>query len=264
MRDAFAVWKIERIQFKLSVRCIGQDQGHAVEAHDLADAGRNRLEDLSQLKIGNDAVVQVEDELQLLPLALQLSLHGFRMGEVQTIVNCQRDVISDEGQKADFVPGEGVLGLPRKTKRPQSTDRRMQRKDTKGLVSAFTEKLNRRIEPDLPVEGGNDERMRLLRDHLRDLILPRFPLGLWDDCKSFIIKYVSRKSNLLRKNQGSRIGDHKIGKLGRQGTYQLFRVRMCIHRMHKTHKFFDLLVRQAIIGQRDLLGLRAHDRLINV
>src|ERR1700677_1051100 len=183
MRDALAGWKIERIQFKLSVRCIRQDQGHSVQTHDLPYARRDGPEHLSQVKIGYDTVVQIEDELQLHPLALQLSLHGFRMGEVKTVVDCQRNIIGNEGQKVDFVLGEGVSGLSRKTKCPQSTDRRMQRKDTKGLVSPFTEEPNHLFEPDLLVEGRNNERSWLLRDHLTALILPRFPQSLWDDCK---------------------------------------------------------------------------------
>src|ERR1700733_708154 len=153
MRDAFAVWKIERIQFKLFVCCIGQDQGHTVQAHDLADARRDRPEDLPQLEIGYNAVIQIEDELQLLPLALQLSLHNFRMGEVQTIVDCKGDVIANEAQQIDFVLGEGVPGRSRKTKCPKSTNRRIQRDDTEGLASTFTEKPNDLIERDFLVKG---------------------------------------------------------------------------------------------------------------
>src|ERR1700680_2367802 len=112
------------------------------------------------------------------------------MCEVQAVVDCQRDIIGNQEQKADFVPGEGVSGLSRKTKSPQSTECRIQRKHTKGLVSAFTEELNRLMEAGLLIERGDDESMRLLRDHLTDIVLPWFAWCFWKDCKPLAVSYI--------------------------------------------------------------------------
>src|SRR5580704_912330 len=109
------------------------------------------------------------------------------MGKVQAVVDCQRKVIGNQGQKIDFVIREGVARLSRKTKSSESTECRIQRQHTKGLVSAFTEKPNCRVKPDLLVKRRDEEGTRLLRDHLVDVILPRLTSGLWDDCKSIAV-----------------------------------------------------------------------------
>src|ERR1700721_925802 len=113
------------------------------------------------------------------------------MCKVNPVVDCQRDVIGNQGQKIDLAPGEGISGLSRKPKNSQSAERRIEWKHTERLVTAFTKEPNHFMEPGFLVERRNDERLTFRRGNLTDFIFPGFHQILWSEDKPIAVNYIA-------------------------------------------------------------------------
>ncbi len=72
------------------------------------------------------------------------------MGEVEPVVDCQCNIVGDQGEKIDFLFQEAVLALSCEAEGAQAAQWSIQRKHTKGAVALLQEEPNDARQPDFP------------------------------------------------------------------------------------------------------------------
>src|SRR5882724_5501495 len=108
VQEAFAGWKVKRVQSQLVARRFWQRQAGVITVHDAPQSRQDGPQHGPQVQIRHGAVGDLEQQLQSIVVALQLHLRKLCGLEVQRAVDRQCDLIRYEGEKADFFLRIGV------------------------------------------------------------------------------------------------------------------------------------------------------------
>ena len=175
--EAAAVGEVEGVEARPGPVRVDEDDAGEVAAQDGPGVRRDRPEEVLEVEIREDALPDLEDELQLLAAPREPLVRRSEALEARRTVDRERDLVGDDGEKGRFLPRIGIGLSTRKRHRPHRAARRRKRKGVEGPDAVTRERLFECGEVALPLRGGPGDRPQVRGDPRLDRLLERNGLG---------------------------------------------------------------------------------------